>query len=297
LNLSKSVVSKRIADLERALGVALLHRSTHGAIPTDEGAIFHERGCTIMQQLDQAAEDVSAADGALRGALRVTAPMSFGTLHLGPILADFLRRHPRLDAALDFDDRIVDLPGSGYDLAIRIAHLPDSSLIARRLCLSRRIVCCSPDYADRAGLPAALDDISNHACIGYANVQSSHIWRFKPDKRGGEARSLTIRSRIVANNGEIMRDAAIAGLGLTVLPVFIVAEALADGRLVNAMPGQRPVPDPIHAVYAKTRRPSKKRKAIVAHLQAALGDDPPWERALRQDGAPAAFGQSERGVL
>lgn len=280
LNLSKSVVSKRVTDLEQALGVALLHRSTHGVTPTDEGVTFHARGRAIMQQLDEAAEEVSAADGELSGSLRITAPMSFGTLYLGPMLASFLQRHPRLEAALDLDDRVVELQNGGYDLAIRITHLPDSSLIARRLCITRRIVCCSPGYAEHAGLPRSLDDIRDHDCIGYANVQSSHVWRFEPDRHGGEARSLTVRSRIVANNGEIMRDMAVAGLGLAVLPAFIVAEALADGRLIDAMPDSRPTPDPIHAVYAKARHPSKKVKAVVAHLQAALDGDPPWERLL-----------------
>lgn len=280
LNLSKSVVSKRVADLERALGVELLHRSTRGVTPTDEGLAFHARGRSILQQLDEAAEAVSTIEGRLAGSLRVAVPMSFGTLCLGPIICAFLKRHPRLNAVIDLDDRMVDIQGNGYDLAIRIAQLPDSSLIAKRLALSRRIVCCSPEYAARAGLPATLEDISHHACIGYANVQSSHIWRFQPAGGRGEVRALTVRSRIVANNGEIMRDAAIAGLGLAVLPVFMVVDALAAGRLIDAMPEARPVPDPIYAVYPKMRHPPKKLKALLAHLQASLGEKPPWERAL-----------------
>lgn len=280
LNLSKSVVSKRVADLEQALGVALLHRSTHGVTPTDEGDSFYVRGRAIMQQLDEAAEEVSATDGELSGSLRISAPMSFGTLYLGPLLASFLQHHPRLDAVLDLDDRVVDLQSNSYDLAIRVAHLPDSSLVARRLCVTRRIVCCSPGYAERAGLPASVDDIMNHDCIGYANVRSSQVWRFEPARPGDEPRSLTVRSRIVANNGEIMRDMAVGGLGLAVLPAFIAAGALADGRLIDAMPATRPTPIPIHAVYAKARQPSKKIKAVVAHLQAALDGDPPWERLL-----------------
>jgi DNA-binding transcriptional LysR family regulator len=284
LNLSKSVVSKRVTDLEQALGVALLHRSTHGVTPTDEGITFHVRGRAIMQQLDEAAEEVSAADGELSGSLRITAPMSLGTLYLGPILASFLQRHPRLEAVLELDDRVVDLQSGSYDLAIRVAHLPDSSLIARRLCTTRRIVCCSPDYAARAGVPASLDDIANHDCIGYANVRSSQVWRFEPARQNDKHRSLTVRSRIVANNGEIMRDMAVAGLGLAVLPAFIAAEALVDGRLIDAIPGTRPTADPIHAVYAKARQPSKKLKAVVAHLQAALEGEPPWERLLSTHG-------------
>ncbi|HET6726206.1 MAG TPA: LysR family transcriptional regulator [Gammaproteobacteria bacterium] len=281
LNLSKSVVSKRVADLERALGVELLHRSTRGVTPTDEGVAFHARGRSILQQLDEAAEAVSTIDGELSGSLRISVPMSFGTLYLGPILCTFLQRHPRLDAAIDLDDRVVDVQGSGYDLAIRIAELPDSSLIAKRLATSRRVVCCSPNYAARAGLPRVIEDIAAHACIGYANVASSHVWRFEPAKPGGEIRALTVRCGITTNNGETIRDAAIAGLGLAVLPTFIVTEALADGQLIEALPGVRPTADPIYAVYPRARHRSKKIKALLEHLQSALGGEPPWERALR----------------
>lgn len=280
LNLSKSVVSKRITDLELALGVTLLHRTTQGVTPTDEGMAFNAHGCAVMERLDAAAEEVSAVGGALSGTLRITAPTSFGTLYLGPILASFLQQHPALEVTTDLDDRIVDLQQSGHDVAIRIAPLPNSSLIARRLCTSRRLVCCSPDYAGREGLPESIDAITSHACIGYGNVRSSHIWRFEPQQAGGEVRSLTVRSRIVANNGEIMRDAAIAGLGLAVLPTFIAAEALADGRLIDAMPGVEPSADPIHAVYTGTRRSSHKVKALIEHLQLALAETPPWERLL-----------------
>jgi DNA-binding transcriptional LysR family regulator len=280
LNLTKSVVSKRVADLERALGAVLLNRSTHGARPTDEGLTFHARGRAIMQQLDDAVDDVAAADGELSGSLRVSAPMTLGTLYLGPILASFLQQHPRLNATFDLDDRVIELQSGGYDLAIRAGHLPDSSLIARRLCVTRRIVCCSPAYAERNGLPKSPDDIPAHECIGYSNVRSSVSWKFEPRQEGGEVQTLTVRSRIVANNGEIMRDMAIAGLGLTVQPAFSVAEALADGRLINAMPASRPTPIPIHAVYPQSRRSSKKLKALVAHLRAAFEDGPPWEKLL-----------------
>lgn len=279
LNLSKSVVSKRVTDLEAALGVELLHRSTRGVVPTDKGIAFHERAKEIMRELDQAAEQVAEREGDFCGELRVTAPMSFGTLYLGPVLFSFMAGHPRLELALHLDDRIVDLLGEGYDLAIRIAHLPDSSLVARKLALSRRIVCCSPEYARRSGLPAKIEEITRHACIGYANVHPSHLWQFESD--GGRVQSLAVRSRIVANNGEAMRDAAIAGLGLAVLPVFIVAGALGRGDLIDALPGARPVPDPIYAVYPQSRHLSLKVRAVVDHLVKALGDELPWERELK----------------
>jgi DNA-binding transcriptional LysR family regulator len=243
LNLAKSVISKRIADLEAELGVELLHRSTRGITATDKGIAFHKPAREIRRELDSAADEITDRGGDLCGQIRITAPMSFGTMVLGPILFPFLSRHPRLEVALDFDDRHADILSEGYDLAVRIARLRDSSLVARKLAVSRRIVCCSPGYAKQNGVPAVIEEISQHSCIGYANTHSSQIWQFDSGEPGGEPRSLTIRSRIVANNGEAMRDAAIAGLGLAVLPLFIVTNALASGQLVNALPNARPVDD------------------------------------------------------
>ncbi len=281
LNLAKSVVSKRIADLEEELGAELLHRSTRGIAPTDKGLMFYRRAREIMQQLMTAADELSDGDGDLAGQLRMTAPMSFGTMYLGPLLFPLLARHPRLDVALNFDDRVVDLLNEGYDLAIRVGRLRDSSLVARKLAVSRRLVCCSPDYARRTSLPTVLEEIQNHTCIGYANSHSSQIWQFEPEHAGGEVRSLVIRSRIVLNNGEAMRDAAIVGLGLVVLPLFIVAGTVANGLLINAFPAAAPVPDTIYAAYPRTRHIARKVRAVIDHLVAELAGEPPWEREFK----------------
>jgi DNA-binding transcriptional LysR family regulator len=276
LNLAKSVVSKRIADLEAELGVELLHRSTRGITTTDKGIAFHKRAREIMRELDQAADEITDRGDDLCGQLRITAPMSFGTMYLSPMLFQLFARHPRLDVALNLDDRQVDILVEGYDLAIRIARLRDSSLVARKLAISRRVVCCSPKYVERHGLPSTLDDIAQHSCIGYANTHSSQLWQFESEGVN-EPRSLTIRSRIVANNGEAMRDAAITGLGLAVLPLFIVADSLAKRELINALPHERPVDDTIYALYPHTRHIAQKVRLIIDHLVQALAD-PPWER-------------------
>jgi DNA-binding transcriptional LysR family regulator len=279
LNLAKSVVSKRITDLEAELGVDLFHRSTRGVVATDKGIAFHLRAREIMRELDSAADEITDRSDDLCGQFRIAAPMSFGTMVLAPLLFSFLRRHSRLEVALNLDDRMVDILGEGYDLAIRIGRLRDSSLVARKLAVSRRVVCCSPDYVKKNGLPSTIEEIANHSCIGYANTHSSQLWQFEPARRGDQPRSLTIRSRIVANNGEAMRDAAIAGLGLAVLPVFIVAKALANGELINALAEPRPVDDTIYAIYPHTRHVAQKVRAIIDHLVQALAD-PPWEREL-----------------
>jgi DNA-binding transcriptional LysR family regulator len=279
LNLSKSVVSKRIGDLESGLGAELFRRSTRRVVPTDRGAAFYEKMRALVAEFDNAVEEASLRTGALQGRLRITAPMSFGTAHLGPVLAAFARRHPELELAVDLDDRIVDLVGDGYDMAIRIGRLQASSLVARKLCPSRRIVCCSPDYAREKGLPASVAELSAHPCIDYAHVQTGRLWQFAPSTPGGQPRTVMARSRITANNGEIMRDMALAGLGLAVLPLFIVHEQLRQGTLINALAAAVPLADTIYAVYPPTRHVSRRVRALIDHLVAALGDTPPWELA------------------
>lgn len=160
-------------------------------------------------------------------------------------------------------------------------RLRDSSLIACKLAISRRVVCCSPAYAQHAGLPATIDELASHACIGYANVLSSQIWQFESAEPGGEPRQLVMRSRIITNNGESMRDAAIAGLGITILPIFIVAKALVDGQLINALPSAYPVADTIYAVYPQNRHLPRKVRVVIDHLVAIFSGEPPWERELK----------------
>jgi len=280
LNVSKSVVSKRIGDLENALGAELFGRSTRRIIPNDQGLALYERMRVLVHELDETIEQVSTRTGELRGRLRITVPMTFGTRYLGPTLAAFARNHPNLELALDLDDRVIDLVGNGYDMAIRIGRLQDSSLIARKFCLSRRIVCCSPAYARARGLPRSIEDLSAHECIDYANVHSRRLWQFAPQAPGGKPRSVITHSRIVANNGEAMRDLAIAGLGLVILPLFIAAEPLREGTLIRALPGATPLPDTIYAVYPSMRHVPRKVRALIDHLIAAFSDAPPWERDI-----------------
>jgi DNA-binding transcriptional LysR family regulator len=281
LGLSKSVVSKRISNLEARLKVELLHRSTRGVIATDKGVAYYQRARAIMQQLDQASEALVDQDEELCGILRVAAPMTFGTTYLGPILFSFINRYPRLELALELNDQITDLSGGGFDLGVRIGRLRDSSLIARKLAISRRVVCCSPAYAQHAGLPVTIDELASHTSIGYANVSSSQIWQFESVEPGGEPHRLIVRSRIITNNGESMRDAAIAGLGITILPIFIVAKALVDGQLINALPSAYPVADTIYAVYPQNRHLPRKVRAVIDHLVAIFSGEPPWERDLK----------------
>ena len=275
LGIAKSVVSKRVAALERSLGATLLLRAARAVTLTDRGRAYYERARIILASLDEAAGEVRDLQQSLSGLIRIAAPVSFGTLYLGDLMWPFLRAHPQLEVALDLDDRIVDLLGSGYDLGIRIGSMPDSSLIARVLADMPLVVCASSDYLARAGAPKSLEDLPAHACIGYAHLPAGQVWRFEGTRAGGE-QVVRVQSRFVANNAELMRDAAVAGLGLLMVPEFIVAEHLRRGDLVRVLPQSPPVGKVLHALYPRDRQGSVRIRALVDHLAAALRPRPPW---------------------
>ena len=279
LGVVKSVVSKRLSDLERRLGAKLLYRSTRKVTPTESGLQFYPRAKAALAALHEAAELASLDDSGLCGSLRILAPMSFGTLWLAPLLAEFMQQHPRIQLALQLDDRISDFEREGYDLCLRVSHLRDSALIARELAPSPRVLCCSPAYAQRHGLPQRPEQILDHTCIGYSNVATSQVWSFERLDAPGEPLNLSPSGRFTSNNGEAMRDMAMAGLGLAVLPVFIVQRQLDEGSLQVLEPGVRPTDNWIHALYPRSRRASPKVLALCDFLQQRLAN-PPWQQRL-----------------
>ncbi|MBC9177564.1 LysR family transcriptional regulator [Pseudoroseomonas ludipueritiae] len=284
LGLAKSVVSKRVAGLEARLGAKLLNRAPRHVSPTEAGALLYARARPLLAQLEGLVDDVSAQSGTLRGSIRIAGPMSFGTRHLGPAIASFMRRYEQIEVSLDLDDRHVDLLAGGYDLAVRIGRLGDSSMRTRRLGTSHRVLCGSAEYLARAGLPDTLEALPAHACLGYANAPSGHIWRFMPceggERRLAQHRSVALRGRLTANSGEALLDAARAGLGLTLLPTFMVGPAVAAGELVPvAVPGWVPVPDSIHIVYPETPAMPAKLRALIEHLAATIAEPFPWDAA------------------
>lgn len=279
MNLSKSVISKRISDLERALGVELFHRSTRQVRPTEDGEIFHHRIVPLLAAINETAENlISKGERPLQGRLRVAAPMSFGTLYLGSLMANFAKRHPQLEMAIDYDDRIVDLVYGGYDVAIRIGNLKDSNLRARKLCDCARVVCCSPDYATENGLPEKVADLAFHICIDYAYVHANRLWEFESEKDGGKPVSVSMRSRIVTNNGEAMRDMAIAGVGIATLPIFLAARELREGTLIPVLPNAIQSPYTVAAIYPPTHHVSNKLRTFIDYLVEAFVPPCPWEQ-------------------
>lgn len=297
LGLAKSVVSKRIAQLELQLSTKLLNRAPRQMTPTETGALLAERARAVLAQLDTVADDVMAQSGALRGLIRLAAPLSFGggALSLGPVIAGFMRQWPHVEIALDLDDRHVDLLGGGHDLALRTGRLVDSALRSRRLGRSHRALCCSPDYAAQHGLPDRLEALAQHSCLGYANIAAGHLWRFaRSAAPEGEERSLVLRGRLTANTGEALMDAACAGLGLIVLPTFLVADRVRQGRLIPVhIPGWTPVSDDIQLVWPPTPALPLKVRRLIDHLAEAIREPFAWDEPFR---APPLLGSAEGAV-
>ncbi len=268
LGLSKQFVSRRVMALEARLGVRLLNRTTRRLHVTELGREFHARALRILEDVSDAELAVSSRGGSPRGRLRVAAPMSFGTMHLGALLPAFLLRHPAVCVELDLNDRSVDLVGEGYDMAIRIGALEDSTLVARTLAPVRMVACCSPDYLQGRGAPATPAELDAHDCLPYGHGKGVE-WVFLEN---GRPRPVAVSGRLLANNGEIVRDAAIAALGIAWLPTFIVGEALRAGRLVAVLEAFAPPPRAAYAVYPRHRQASLAIRAFVDYLAEVLDD-------------------------
>ncbi len=278
LGLSKQMASRRIAGLEAALGARLLQRTTRRLSATELGLDFAERARHILAEAEAAEAAAAHAAGVPRGRLRISAPVSFGTLYLAPILGGFLARHPALDVEIDLDDRQVDLVGEGYDMAVRLGRLADSSLVARRIYGMRLLLCASPAYLAERGSPGAPADLRQHDCLIY-NLARSTEWRFGG---GGEAR-VTVTGRLRSNNGEILRDAAVAGLGIVRLPAFLVADCLRRGALTEILPDWACEEGGVHVVYPRHRQASPAIRAFVDYVQERLGSAAREEAVVVKD--------------
>jgi DNA-binding transcriptional LysR family regulator len=275
LRLSKSVVSERLAELEKSLGGMLLHRTTRKLTLTEDGTVFLGRAARIVREIEEAAADMAERRGTLSGPIRIAAPVTFGRMHLGPALYPFLAEHPEIELTLDIDDRRVDAASDGYDAIIRNGPIADSRLVAWKLAHSRRLLCASPDYLARQGIPSSLADLDSHRGIFYTN-RGVADWRFQtPDG------AIVVRAKLALgiNNGDMLRDAAIAGLGIALLPAFIAGPAIREGRLAEIDVGHRPEAEFIYMAHPEGRNPSAKLRAIADHLKKSFGDPPYWDPA------------------
>lgn len=277
-DVAKSAVSRRLAELEEGLGAQLLHRTTRRLGLTDTGRSFYERAVAILADLEEAEAAVAAEHCELRGRLRVAAPMSFGLLHLGPAINDFAARHPELQFDLDFNDRQIDLLQEGIDVGIRIAQLQDSSLIARRLAPVHSVVCASPDYLRRFGVPRHPEQLRQHRCLLYSNVPDPARWSYHA--ADGSEQAVTVREAMRCNNGDQLCMAAVAGHGLIQSPTFIVSGALARGELTPVLSQYRWRSTAAYAIYPPTRHLSRRVRALVDFLAERFSGEPYWDRDI-----------------
>jgi DNA-binding transcriptional LysR family regulator len=276
LGLAKSVVSRRLAELEARLGASLIQRTTRRLNLTDSGRAYYARCVAILSDLDEAESAVSQAHGSLKGGLRVALPLSFGLLHLAPLIQEFMTRHPEVRFDLDFNDRQIDLMQEGFDLAIRIATLEDSSLIARRLAPIRHILCASPGYLAQHGTPGTAADLARHVCLAYSNVRDPGLWTYRgPDGLPGSVR---VPVRLASSSGEFLMRAAIADEGLLLLPTFYVHEVLLSGQLVTVLADHHWPELSAYAVYPPTRHLSSRVRAFIDFLAERLAGEPYWDQ-------------------
>jgi DNA-binding transcriptional LysR family regulator len=271
MGMSKSIVSRRVARLEQRLGAKLLTRSAQGAQPTDVGQAYFERASNILAELDAAQEVVADAVTQIAGPIRITAPLSFGTMYLAPVLADFAQMHPRIELDVALDDKVVDLVAGGFDLAVRIGNLADSSLIARRIAPVRRVLLASPAYLEQRGRPAHPRELSGHELLFYTYEDR---WRFRVGNRWEPVRG---RTRLRANNGELLRGAASAGLGICMLPSFIAAPAIEAGQLEVLLRDFPLEEGALHAVMPPGRATTARVRALVDFLGSRFGPEPSWD--------------------
>jgi DNA-binding transcriptional LysR family regulator len=275
LRVAKSAVSRHVSALEAELGARLFHRTTRSLHLTEAGRGYFERAARILSDLEDADRAVSSLQAAPRGRLRLSAPMSFGFLHLAPALADFMLRYPEVEVDVAMSDRFVDLVNEGFDVAVRIGALEDSSLIARRLAPARRAICASPAYLAGRGAPQAPDDLKGHDCLFNSNLPAAREWRFAtPD---GAPWPVAVEGRFSANNGDAMRVAALRGLGLANLPTFIVGADLQAGTLVTVLEAFVTQDLSINAVYPHARHLSPTVRAFVDFLADRFGPRPYWD--------------------
>lgn len=261
--IAKSAVSRRIARLEEVLGVRLLRRTTRTLSMTEEGARVYEQ-CAILVGAAEAAELAAGKTrDAVRGTLRINAPITFAEMHLARAIALFLRAYPEVDVHLSTENRLVDVVEGSFDVVVRIGRLSDSSLHARKLAADRLVVCASPDYIARAGEPATPGDLIAHNCLHYGLVPFADEWRFGP--RGARASS-PVRGNLVCTDGTVLREATIAGLGLSVLPFFMVARDVAAARLKLVLEGARRAEIGVYAVVAHRAHAPARVRALLDFL-------------------------------
>lgn len=277
MDIAKSAISRRLADLETRLGVRLLNRTTRTSSLTEAGQNFYERALKIIDDVSELTALTADSSCALEGTIRLAAPLSFGLAHLAPAIDLFTKEHPQLTIKIDFSDRQIDLVEEGFDLAFRIADLKDSTLVARKISPIRLLLCASPDYIKENGMPKKLVDLKQHRFLQY-NVSSSSSLKLIDNKN--KEHLVKLSAKMIANNGDFLRNMAIAGHGILATPTFISWKALATGDLVPVLPGFSIPQTNAYAVYPQTRYLSQRTRLLIDFLVERFGENPYWDRDL-----------------
>jgi DNA-binding transcriptional LysR family regulator len=282
LGISQAMATRHVVAIEERLGVKLLQRTTRSVTLTEAGRRYLESCERILLEIDEADEAATADRVETRGLLRLAVPLAFGTREIAPLLADFVKLHPAVTIDLGLSDRIVDLVDEGWDLAVRIGQLKESSLVARRLAACRIVLCGSPAYLATRGTPRSIADLARHECLGYTlpTPAAADRWLFG---RGGEV-AVPVPVKLRANNGDALLVAALAGLGLIYQPTFILGHDIRAGNLI-ALTLDRPYREDVavHAVLPPGRNPPAKVRAFVDFLALRFWPQPTWDRGLPVD--------------
>jgi DNA-binding transcriptional LysR family regulator len=274
LRLSRSAISKYVGDLEQSLGVQLLNRTTRHASPNENGQAYFERALNVLAEIDAADQAVAQLQATPRGLLRVNGPMSFGTLQLGPAIADFMALYPELQIQLILSDEQIDPVQDGFDVTLRIADLESSSLIARKIVPIQRLICASPDYLAKHGTPGHPSDLRSHSLLTYGFLLTGNQWKLT-GKDGDHW--IQPKWTLCANNAEVLRDAAIKGRGIALLPSFLAAEALREKALHSFLPEYNAPALTLYAIYPPTRHLAVKVRLFIDFLADRFSGVPAWD--------------------
>ncbi|WP_430387430.1 LysR family transcriptional regulator [Dyella sp. 20L07] len=268
---SPTMAGKHIRAIEQRLGARLLHRTTRRQQLTEVGRLYYERCKQVLADVALAEASASELQATPRGKLRLTAPMSFGSRRLTPAITEYLQRYPDVSVDLVLDNRVFDLVGEGFELAIRIGAVDDPQLVARPLLPYRMLMVASPAYLQRHGMPRRPEDLATHACLGLSNWRRRDQWRLLgPD---GEECDIPVHGRLAADHGDALRIAALHDAGIVLQPEVLLADDLAAGRLVPVLPGWAPPSTPMHLLYAPDRRPTAKLRSMIDFLLERFGAD------------------------
>ena len=282
MEVAVSAVSRRLKELESNLGVQLVQRTTRKMHLTEAGEKFYRRCGRLLEDFEEAKQEASNTATALSGTLKISTPLSFGVAHLSPAIAAFMHLHPQIKIDLDMSDRRIDLLEEGLDLAIRIGTLEDSSLMARKLASVRHVVCASPDFFNRYGVPQIPQDLADLPALCYGNLSQPGTWHYQKkevDKNNNVA-NVKVAMRMRATNGDALVEAAVAGLGILCEPSFIVHGAVERGVLIPVLTDYQWYAMNIYAVYPQTKHVPARVRAFIDFLASHFGDTPYWERFL-----------------